>query len=186
VLVIGAGNTAIDVATTAARLGAEHVIIAYRRGKQAMPAFAYEYELARKDGVRFEWFAQPVRAIAENGVAAGVEFVRTESEDPASRQAPVVPVPGSEFVIRADMIVKALGQEQLFDLLRSVPGLEVDRGMVVVDPATGATSVPGLYAGGDCIRNGGEIVDAVEDGKIAARAIDKTLIGSGSGDVAHG
>src|SRR5437588_992562 len=78
VLVLGAGNTAIDVATAARRLGAEEVTIAYRRGEAAMPAFAYEYELARADGVRFEWYAQPVRIIDEQGTARGVEFIRTQ------------------------------------------------------------------------------------------------------------
>src|SRR5207302_5834191 len=81
VLVIGAGNTAIDVATAARRLGAERVTIAYRRGEDAMPAFAYEYELAKTDGVRFEWFAQPIRIVGDNGAASGVEFLRTEWQD---------------------------------------------------------------------------------------------------------
>src|SRR5262249_18974419 len=172
VLVLGAGNTAIDVATAAKRLGAERVTIAYRRGEAAMPAFAYEYELAKADGVRFEWFVQPVRVVAEKGVACGVEFVRTES---ASRDSPVRPVAGSNFVMPADMIVKALGQEPLLELLRALPGLKVERGQVVVDRATGATSVPKLYAGGDCIRGGGEIVDAVQDGKVAAWGIHAAI-----------
>src|SRR5437867_6504015 len=77
VLVLGAGNTAIDVATAARRLGAEQVTIAYRRGEEAMPAFAYEYKLAKADGVRFEWFAQPKRIVGEHGKVQGVEFVRT-------------------------------------------------------------------------------------------------------------
>jgi glutamate synthase (NADPH/NADH) small chain len=171
VLVIGAGNTAIDVATATKRLGAEQVTIAYRRGEDAMPAFAYEYELAKADGVRFEWFAQPVRIIGDDGTARGVEFLRTELEDPTSRQSRIRAVAGSEFVLQADMIVKALGQESLLDLLRALPGLRLDGGKVVVDRATGATSVPKLFAGGDCIRGGGEIVDAVQDGKIAARGI---------------
>jgi glutamate synthase (NADPH/NADH) small chain len=171
VLVLGAGNTAIDVATAARRLGAERVTIAYRRGEDAMPAFAYEYELAKADGVRFEWFVQPRRIVAEMGRASRVEFVRTESADPGSRQSPVRPVAGSEFVVWADLIVKALGQEALLELLRALPGLKLDGGKVVVDRATGATSVPKLFAGGDCIRGGGEIVDAVQDGKIAAWGI---------------
>src|SRR5207245_11269338 len=120
VLVLGAGNTAIDVATAARRLGAAEVTIAYRRGEEAMPAFAYEYELARADGVRFEWFVQPLRVVAEEGVARGVEFVRTVAEDPASRQSPVKPIAGSEFVVDADMIVKALGQEPLLELLQAL------------------------------------------------------------------
>jgi glutamate synthase (NADPH/NADH) small chain len=175
VLVLGAGNTAIDVATAARRLGAERVTIAYRRGEDAMPAFAYEYELAKADGVRFEWFVQPRRIVAEMGRASYVEFVRTESADPGSRQSPVRPVAGSEFVVWADLIVKALGQEALLELLRALPGLKLDGGKVVVDRATGATSVPKLFAGGDCIRGGGEIVDAVQDGKVAAWGIHNRL-----------
>src|SRR5262249_20640413 len=179
VLVLGAGNTAIDVATAARRLGAEQVTIAYRRGAEAMPAFAYEYELAKADGVRFEWFVQPVRVVAEGGVARGVEFVRTALEDPASPQSSIRPIAGSEFIMPADMIVKALGQEPLLELLRVLPGLQLDGGKVVVDRATGATSIPKLFAGGDCIRNGGEIVDAVQDGKVAAGGIHAMIADCG-------
>jgi glutamate synthase (NADPH/NADH) small chain len=176
VLVIGAGNTAIDVATAAVRLGADEVTIAYRRGEAAMPAFAYEYGLAKTDGVRFEWFAQPVRVVAgPDGRAAGVQFVRTRLDDPKSRHAKLVTIPASEFVLPADMIVKALGQEPLLDLLRALPGLRVNGGKLAVDRATGATGVPKLFAGGDCIRGGGEIVDAVQDGKIAAAGINQML-----------
>jgi glutamate synthase (NADPH/NADH) small chain len=175
VLVIGAGNTAIDVATAAKRLGAEQVTIAYRRGEDAMPAFAYEYELAKADGVRFEWFAQPIRIIADNAAASGMEFQRTALEDQASRQSRIRPVVGSNFVLHADMIVKALGQEPLLQLLQTLPGLQVDGGRVVVDRSTGATTIPKLFAGGDCIRGGGEIVDAVQDGKIAASGIHALL-----------
>jgi glutamate synthase (NADPH/NADH) small chain len=174
VLVIGAGNTAVDVATAARRLGAEAVTIAYRRGEGAMPAFAYEYELAKEDGVRFEWFVQPVRVVG-NGMAEGMEFVRTRPADLRSRSGPLHSFEGSNFVLPADMIVKALGQEPLSELLRALPGLRVERGNVVVDRATGATSVPKLFAGGDCIRGGGEIVDAVQDGKIAAQGIHRSL-----------
>jgi glutamate synthase (NADPH/NADH) small chain len=180
VLVIGAGNTAIDVATAARRLGAHQVTIAYRRGEDAMPAFAYEYELAKADGVRFEWFAQPVRVVG-NGRAEGVEFVRTERNDSASRTSKIKPIAGSNFVLPADMVVKALGQEPLLDLLKALPGLKLDKGQVAVDRATGATSIPKLYAGGDCIRGGGEIVDAVQDGKVAAGGIHARLSASTAG-----
>jgi dihydropyrimidine dehydrogenase (NAD+) subunit PreT len=175
VVVIGAGNTAIDVATAAKRLGAKTVTIAYRRSEALIPAFAYEYELARSDGVQFEWFAQPVRILGAGGMTQGVECLRTELEDPDSRSGRVKTVPGSNFVIRADMVVKALGQEPLFDLLAALPELKCDIGRILVDPATGATSVPGLFAGGDCLRTGGEIVDAVEDGKIAAKGIHSSF-----------
>jgi glutamate synthase (NADPH/NADH) small chain len=176
VIVIGAGNTAIDVATAATRLGADEVTIAYRRGQEAMPAFAYEYGLAKADGVRFEWYAQPVAMVAgPDGRVAGIRFVRTRLEDPKSRNAKLVNIPGSEFVLPADMVVKALGQEPLLELLRALPGLRADGGKLQVDRATGATGVPQLFAGGDCIRGGGEIVDAVQDGKIAAAGIDQML-----------
>lgn len=175
VLVIGAGNTGIDVATAARRLGAEDVVIAYRRGEGAMPAFAYEYELAKIDGVKFEFFAQPLRVVAgPDGRVAGVEFARTRLNDPTSRDGALERVPGGEFVIAADMVVKALGQEPLLDLLKAVPGLMLRGNKVAVD-SSGATSVPKLFGGGDCIRGGGEIVEAVEDGKVAARGISRLL-----------
>jgi glutamate synthase (NADPH/NADH) small chain len=171
VVVIGGGNTAIDVATAATRLGAGRVTIAYGRSEALLPAFAYEYELAKLDGVRFEWFAQPIRILGFGGTVRGVEFLRTELEDPESRSGRVSPVPGSNFVLRADMVVKALGQEPLFDLLAALPELRCASGSIVADRATGATSVAGLFAGGDCLRKGGEVVDAVQDGKLAARGI---------------
>lgn len=175
VLVIGAGNTAVDVATAARRLGAESVTIAYRRSEALIPAFDYEYRLARGDGVRFEWLAQPARIVGERGRAVGVEFLRTELEDPTSRSGRVRIVSGSSFVLPADLVVKALGQEPLLDLVAALPDLRCERGRIVVDRATGATSIPGLHAGGDCLRGGGEVVDAVQDGKLAARGIHAAL-----------
>ncbi len=175
IVVIGAGNTAIDVATAAKRLGALTVTIAYRRSEQVIPAFAYEYELAKSDGVRFEWQVQPSRIVGDHGRVTGVEFQKTRLDDAASRSAGLGVVPDSRFVIPADMVVKALGQEPLFELTAALPGLHSKNGRILVDLATGATSIPGLFAGGDCLRNGGEIVDAVEDGKVAARGIHTAL-----------
>ncbi len=173
VIVIGGGNTAVDVATAAHRLGAEEVIVAYRRGAEAMPAFAYEYELAKADAIRFEWFAQPLRVVpGPDGRAAGVEFARTAAH--AGRHGAPGVVPGSEYVIAADMVVKALGQEPLIGLLKALPGLAVHGAKVVIDRTTGATAVPKLFAGGDCVR-AGEIVDAVQDGKVAAWGITQSL-----------
>jgi glutamate synthase (NADPH/NADH) small chain len=174
-IVIGAGNTAIDVATAAMRLGAESVTIAYRRSEALIPAFTYEYELARSEGVRFEWLAQPARILGSPAGVTGVEFLRTKLEDAASRFSAVPTIPGSNFVLQADMVVKALGQEPLVDLLSSFPDIRCEKWRILVDPGSGATSVAGLFAGGDCVRNGGEVVDAVEDGKIAARGIDAAV-----------
>ena len=121
-LVIGAGNTAIDVATAAKRLGAEEVTIAYRRGEEAMPAFAYEYELAKADGVRFEWFAQPVRSRRrETAARPASSSPARASADPAATDSWHA-AHGRTSCLPADMVVKALGQEPLLELLRACRG----------------------------------------------------------------
>ncbi|MFH1276833.1 MAG: NAD(P)-dependent oxidoreductase [Candidatus Eisenbacteria bacterium] len=173
VVVIGGGNTAVDVATQAVRLGAEEVVIAYRRSREEMPAFAYEYELAVADGVLFEWFALPSEFVTKGGALEGVRFRRARPEG-SGRSAKLVPVPGSDFVIPCDMAVKALGQSPALDLLSGLEGIRIEKGRVLVDPKTGRTGVPGLYAGGDCVSLGAEIVNAVQEGKIAARAMDRS------------
>lgn len=174
VLVIGGGNTAVDVATAAVRLGAENVTIAYRRGEQDMPAFKYEYELTKSDGIGWVFNSAPLRIVEANGAASGVEFIQTRQIG-EGRQAKLENIAGSEFVLHADMVVKALGQMPLLDLLGSIPGLKVDRGQVQIDAATGATSVPKLFAGGDCTSKGAEVVDAVQAGKVAAAGIHAFL-----------
>jgi len=166
VLVIGAGNTAIDVATAAARLGATSVTIVYRRGEKEMPAFKYEYNLAKSDAVKFLWHTAPKRIVGANGKVSGLECYRVKTNGDK-----LEPVPNSGHVIPCDMVVKALGQEGLYDLYKSIPNLNVEDKRVVVNTKTGATSVTGLFAGGDCINGGGEVVDAVEHGKIAAKGI---------------
>ncbi|HWL95535.1 MAG TPA: NAD(P)-dependent oxidoreductase [Phycisphaerae bacterium] len=174
VIVIGGGNTAVDVATAAVRLGAEEVVIAYRRGEHDMPAFKYEYELAKSDGIQWEFNASPARIVESTGMAAGVEFLRTKLNG-SGRAAKLELIPNSAFTIAADMVVKALGQEPLLDLLRAIPGLKIDKGRVIVDPASGATSVPKLFSGGDCTSKGAEVVDAVQAGKVAAAGIHAAL-----------
>jgi dihydropyrimidine dehydrogenase (NAD+) subunit PreT len=178
VVVIGGGNTAIDAATAAVRLGAERVTIAYRRTRAEMPAYAHEYELAKGDGVIFEWLAAPLECLQASGTLSGLRMQRLEMHG-LGRDATLVPVAGSEFMIECDMVVKALGQQPLIELMNTIDGLEVDRGRVVVDAQSGATSVPGLFAGGDCTSKGAEVVNAVEEGKIAARGIAGFLDGRG-------
>ena len=120
---IGAGNTAIDVVTAARRLGAEAVYLVYRRSEQEMPAFRYEYELAKKDGVNFLWQTQPVRILGSGGVVTGLECVRTRLGEPDARgkRAPET-IPNSTFTIDVDMVVRAVGQKQATDFLRAVAG----------------------------------------------------------------
>jgi glutamate synthase (NADPH/NADH) small chain len=113
VVVIGAGNTAIDCATIAKRLGAEHVTMIYRRTANEMTAYPHEYDFIKKEGVRFEFLSQPIRVLAKGGVAEGVECVRMSlgQRDASGRPAPL-PVEGSHTVIAADQVVKAIGQEK--------------------------------------------------------------------------
>lgn len=179
VAVIGAGNTAIDVVTAARRLGAEFVYLIYRRDEASMPAFEYEYELAKRDGVIFYWLTQPLRVLGEKGVVKGLECARTRLEG-KGRLAPVKRVAGSEFVIEVDMVVKALGQRPVSDFLKSLPGLKIQSERVVVDPQTHQTSNPRYFAGGDCVNGGKEVVDAVAEGMAAARGIHAWLDSKGT------
>lgn len=172
VLVIGAGNTAIDVATAARRLGANSVTIVYRRGETEMPAFKYEYELAKADGVKFLWHTVPQKIVGEKGKAVGLQCVHAK---PSAKDAKLEIVANSEHTLRCDMIVASLGQEPLYDLYKTIPNLTVQGKKVVINANTGETSVKGLFAGGDCVNGGGEVVDAVEMGKVAARGMVKYL-----------
>lgn len=176
VVVLGAGNTAIDVATEAVRLGAQRVTIAYRRTDREMSAFAYEYELARSDGVEFEWLVEPLEFLQTGGHLSGVRMKRLRL-DGEGRSATLIPIAGSEFVLACDMAVMALGQAPVLGLLEEVEGLQINSGRLPVNPDSGSTSVDGLFAGGDCTSKGAEIVDAVQEGKRAARGIDAYLRG---------
>jgi glutamate synthase (NADPH/NADH) small chain len=170
VVVVGAGNTAIDCATSAARLGAEKVMIVYRRGREDVPAFEYEQEIALADECEFVCRTNPVKILGDGGKVTGVECVRMELGEPGpDGKHRVSPIAGSEHIIACDQVIKALGQAP-WELIPGLEGLEKKGGCVQVDLVTFETSIPGVFAGGDCITVG-EVVDAVEHGKIAARGI---------------
>jgi len=170
---IGAGNTAIDVVTAAKRLGAETVHLIYRRGEKQMSAFRYEYELAKLDGVVFCWFSQPVRVIGENGKVAGIECLRTRLErDGVTGRLRVVAIPGTEFRLEVDMVVRAIGQKSVTDILRGVSGIELRADGTVAVNDRHQTGHAKYFAGGDCANGGKEVVDAVAEGMAAARGID--------------
>ena len=172
VIVIGAGNTAIDAANAAVRLGAKDVHLFYRRSEKEMPAFPFEYDHAKVEGVRFHWLAQPVAIIEEGGRAAAVRFARTTLGEPDTRgRRHPHTIPGSEYEVSCDMVVPALGQTRLTGQLK----VAIERGSIVVDRPTGRTSDPKYYAGGDCVNGGREVVDAVADGKRAALAMVREL-----------
>src|SRR5271166_4056756 len=173
---IGAGNTAIDVVTAARRLGAEEVYLVYRRGEPEMPAFAYEYQLAKQDAVVFLWQTQPVRVIGANGGVTGLECVRTElgAPDAKGRRTPA-PIPGTEFTLQVDMVVRAVGQQPVTDSLRAIQGLELHKNGTVKINERHQTGHPKYFAGGDCTNGGREVVDAVAEGMAAARGLDAWL-----------
>jgi len=169
VIVIGGGNTAIDAANAARRLGAEEVHLFYRRTEKEMPAFTFEYDHSKLEGVLFHWLAQPVEIVTQEGRATAVKFVDTRLSEPdaSGRRRPEA-VPGTEFAVECDMVIPALGQSRLTSLLGGRHGIELWGGMIQVDRPTGRTGNPKYYAGGDCVNGGREVVDAVADGKRAA------------------
>ena len=174
-VVLGGGNTAMDVAREAVRLGAERVTVAYRRTRREMPAFPLEVEEAEEEGVRFQWLSRPVRFLGTHRVE-GVELqlMNLSEPDESGRRRPV-PVEGSEFVLRADTVIEALGQQARTELLELVEGLAFEGRELVVDPETGQTGNPRVFAGGDVTNGGSTVVEAVREGKRAARAIDRSL-----------
>ncbi len=183
VIVIGAGNTAIDAATVAKRLGARRVTIAYRRGDGDMPAYDFEVAFVRNEGVEFRFLAQPVEVLGEGGRVTGLRCQRMEPGEPGpDGRRRVAPVPGSEFVLPCDQLIKAIGQSKLEGFFAAL-GVDTERGYVKVDDEL-RTSNARVFAGGDCVRLTGHAltVTAAQDGKIAARAIARTL-GVGEGDV---
>ncbi len=177
VVVVGAGNTAIDAATEAARLGAEQVTIVYRRGKEEMPAYEFEYELALKDKVRFRWHTQPVEVLG-NGKVTGLKCRRMGAGEPDDSGRPTpIEIEGSEFVIDADTVIKATGQIK-HDLFSDITGLRIEWGLVKVDRDYRTTN-PKYFAGGDCVNGGAEVVNAVYHAKQAALAMHRELTGGG-------
>ena len=179
VVVIGAGNTSIDCATIAKRLGASQVTMVYRRTENEMTAYAHEYDFIKREGVSFCFLTQPVRVHTENGTVKSLECLRMSlgPADTTGRPAPR-PVAGSEFFLAADQVVKAIGQHK--PSLASQLKLKTERGFIQVN-AGFETSLPGVYAGGDCIRARGaaSTVMAVQDGKLAARSIHERLVAGG-------
>jgi dihydropyrimidine dehydrogenase (NAD+) subunit PreT len=179
VVVIGAGNTAIDCATIAKRLGADRVTMIYRRTENEMTAYPHEYDFIKSEGVAFEFLVQPVRVHSENGSVKSLECLRTTLgvTDSSGRPSPRT-IPGSAFLLPADQIVKAIGQQK--PSVASLWNLKTEKGFIQVNDNF-ETSLSGIYAGGDCIRAHGaaSTVMAVQDGKLAARAIQERLVGRG-------
>lgn len=166
VVVIGAGNTAIDAVTQAKRLGAEKVILVYRRTEKDASAYDYEFELAKKDGVEFVWQAAPI-GILSNSDYTRVTGLQCEKTDGSL----------TLFDIPCDMVIKAVGQQKMRHFFENVAGVDIDeKGRVIVNDQM-QTSNPKIFSGGDCANGGKEAVDAAQMGKIAAQGIHFTITG---------
>jgi NADPH-dependent glutamate synthase beta subunit-like oxidoreductase len=178
VLVVGGGNVAVDVALTALRTGAKQVAMACLESRKEMPASPWEIEQALEEGVRLMPSWGPRRIIRENGNLKAVELVAcTCVFDEKGNFCPAFGE-GRETV-EADQVILAIGQSAELSFLASCGGVKSERGLIVIDPQTHETGVPGVFAGGDATRGPGAIIDAVAAGRRAAGAIDRFLGGDG-------
>jgi glutamate synthase (NADPH/NADH) small chain len=171
VAVIGAGNTAIDAAIAAKRLGAKEVSILYRRTREHISAFDFEYRQALHEGIHFLWLTQPVAIHASAPGITSIECVRMET----TSDGKFGPVEDSTFHIECNLIIPAIGQSPMLELLAQCRDVQLADGRVLVNRATGQTTNPRYFAGGDCVNGGREIVDAIADGKRAGVAIANML-----------
>jgi dihydropyrimidine dehydrogenase (NAD+) subunit PreT len=174
VVVIGLGMTAIDAATQAKRLGASEVTIVYRRTKEEMPCTQVELDLAMLDGCQIEWLAAPKEILGEDGKVKAIvcSVMELGVADASGRRTPVDT--GKTFTLETDMVIKAAGQMP-FTTLVEEQGLDNSHGRIVIKDQS--TSQPGVFAGGDCVNGGKEVVDAVQAGKEGAEAILRFLKG---------
>ena len=171
VVVLGGGNTAIDVARESVRLGATRVTLAYRRTRELMPAYHFEVEEAQEEGVAFEWLAAPVELLGKERVEAVLfDRLRLGEQDARGRHA-LAPT-GERFLLLADTVIGAIGQSAQPELLTW--GLTHQDGGLDIDEA-GRTRLPHVYAGGDAVNGGASVVQAVADGRRAAQAIEEDL-----------
>jgi len=172
VAVIGLGMTAIDAATQAKRLGAKEVTIVYRRTLDEMPCTQHELDIAMLDGCNIKWLAAPKEVVGEDGKVKAIlcSIMELGIADTSGRRAPVDT--GKIFTLEVDMVIKAAGQTPFRDLVDQ-NALQNSNGKIIVKENT--TSIEGVFAGGDCVNGGKEVVDAVQAGKDGAKAIFEYL-----------
>jgi glutamate synthase (NADPH/NADH) small chain len=178
VAVIGGGSVAMDCIGSAAKVGAKDIYLVYRRSYAQMPAEPDERIEALETGVHFMLLNQPVDYVTDRSKRVkGVKLVRTRLGSPdASGRASPKPIKGSEWVLDCDVVIEAIGNKPAVESTRWYPRVKVDEHKLIkFKPKTGQTSVKGLFAGGDIVRGPGLVVQAVSDGKVAARAIKQFL-----------
>lgn len=187
VAVVGGGNVAMDAARTALRLGAEKVYIIYRRSMEELPARREEVEHAMEEGIEFMLLCNPVEILGyrnpedkrdpKNGCVTGIKCIRMELGEPdeRGRRSPI-PIPGSEFELSVDTVIMSIGTSPNPLIKSTTEGLEVNkRGGIIVEESTGATTKPGVFAGGDAVTGAATVISAMGAGKTAAKAIDEYL-----------
>ncbi|MHC4325757.1 MAG: FAD-dependent oxidoreductase, partial [Planctomycetota bacterium] len=176
VAAIGGGNTAMDVTTTAKRLGARDVYIIYRRSFKEMPAWSAERDQAINEGVHFLILTQPVGFNSTDGKLTGIKVCPTRLGEPdkSGRRRPET-VESSAYVLDMDIVVEAIGQEPLENIGEILPGVELDNGLIRTEKGALVTSRPGVYAGGDLVRGASTVVAAVADGMAAANEMNEFL-----------
>ncbi len=178
VAVIGGGNVAMDSARTALRLGAEKVYLIYRRTEKEMPARIEEVHHAKEEGIEFRILQSPKRILGdENSHVRAIECLKFELGEPddSGRRRPV-PIEGSEFIIELDTVIMAIGNKPNPLISQTTPELEISKwGTIVVDEETMATSIPGVYAGGDIVSGAATVILAMGQGRIAAEGINQYL-----------
>lgn len=179
VAVIGGGNTAMDSARTALRLGAKEVNIFYRRTREEMPVTEVEFEEGLEEGVKVNFLVNPTRVVRDNGRVIGLECIRMRlgEVDETGRRRPI-PIEGAEFHVEADTVIPAVGQAPDLSFLPPDTKLERSRwDALKVDPNTLATNIPGIFAGGDFVTGPTYVIEAIAAGRRGAAAIDKYLRG---------
>lgn len=176
--VIGGGDVAIDAARSAIRLGAKTVHIIYRRSFEEMPAHKPQIQAAKEEGVEIIFLAAPTKILGDEGRVTGCECIKMRLAEPdeTGRRRPV-PVPGTEFKLDMDIVIAAIGQRVDEEFIKQNADIKVSDGLIVVDEQTGMTSKPGVFAGGDVVNGGVTVIQAVEEGKRAAKGINKYLSG---------
>ena len=177
VVVVGGGNTAVDAARVAKRLGAEHVLVLYRRSRSEMPAIGSEADEAEQEGIAFQFLAAPVGPIASNGTLTGVRCIRMELGEPDESGRPTAaPVEGSEFEIEADNLIVAISQKA--DNTAFAGEIEYSAaGTLSVDAVTLKTNVDGVFAGGDAVSGPSDVISAIGAGQRAATSIELYFAG---------
>lgn len=180
VAVLGAGNTAMDSARSAKRLGAEESHIVYRRSRKEAPARIEEIEHAEEEGIIFDFLVNPIRILGdEKGRVSGMECMRMSLGEPdESGRCSPVPIKGSEFIMEVDTVINAIGSGSNQLLFQTAKEIELNkRGNIIANTEVGATSMRGVFAGGDIVTGAATVIEAMGAGKKASKAIDDYLTG---------